>query len=276
MNWAVNRRYVSGGGEFGGNSAESEHDLATMVKDFCEIGSTGADSWYSSDSDSSFSDLAFLSDNISLYNTLDQYESDLILVVNSLILSLSKSSQIRKSDTCNASCIRYSLVQLLQSSGYDAAICATKWHGFGKILGGEHEFIDVITHQNSGSSERYIIDIDFRSHFQIARAIKSYNVLLNSLPPIYVGSTTKLKQFLQVMVEAARYSLEQNSMPLPPWRSLAYLEAKWESPCERIINLLDGSNINITHEHCFDNREEEAAASVGEIMEEEENARAIG
>ncbi|CAI9770517.1 unnamed protein product [Fraxinus pennsylvanica] len=238
--WLHRRNGSIIGGEFAGNSAESEHDLATMVKDFCEIGSAGADSWYSSDSDSSFSDLAFLSDKISLHkHTLDQYESDLILVVNSLILSLSNSRDIRKSDACNASTIRYSLVKLLQSSGYDAAICATKWHGLGNIPGGEHEFIDVIfTHQNSGCSERCIIDIDFRSHFQIARAIKSYNVLLNSLPSIYVGSTTKLKQFLQIMVEAARYSLEQNSMPLPPWRSLAYLEAKWESPCERIVNLL--------------------------------------
>lgn len=62
----------------------------------------------------------------------DQYESDLILVVNSLILSLSKSS-----DTFNASSIQYSLVKLLQSSGYDAAVCETKWHGFGKIPGGK-------------------------------------------------------------------------------------------------------------------------------------------
>lgn len=58
------------------------------------------------------------------------------------------------------------------------------------ITAGEHEFVDVITHENSGHSEQYIINIDFRSHFQIARAIKSYNVLLNSIPSIYVGTTT--------------------------------------------------------------------------------------
>lgn len=44
---------------------------------------------------------------------------------------------------------------------------------------------------------------------------------------------TRLKQFLEVMVEAAKSSLKQNSMPLPPWRSYAYLQAKWGSPYKR-------------------------------------------
>jgi hypothetical protein len=35
------------------------------------------------------------------------------------------------------------------------------------------------------------------------------------------------------MVDAAKWSLKQNSMPLPPWRSLSYLQAKWQSKYER-------------------------------------------
>lgn len=115
---------------------------------------------------------------------------------------------------------------------------------------GEHEFIDVIAHNNSGVSERYIIDIDFRSHFQIARAVKPYNVVLSSVPAIYVGTMTKLKQLLRIMVEAVRYSLKQNSMPLPPWRSLPYLEAKWESPSQRIVTLHVGASSS-SHQHCI-------------------------
>lgn len=91
----------------------------------------------------------------------------------------------------------------------------------------------MINHTNTGSSERLIIDIDFQSHFEIARAVDSYEHILKSLPVVYVGSLTRLKQFLQVMVEAAKSSLKQNSMPLPPWRSLAYLQAKWHSPYQR-------------------------------------------
>ena len=81
--------------------------------------------------------------------------------------------------------------------------------------------------------ERLIIDIDFRSHFEIARAVDSYGTLLDSLPVVYVGTLPRLKQFLNVMVDAGKWSLKQNSMPLPPWRSLAYLQANWHSKYER-------------------------------------------
>ena len=100
----------------------------------------------------------------------------------------------------------------------------------------------MVNYKDNGSTERLIIDIDFRSHFEIARAVESYDRILSSLPVIYVGSLTKLKQFLQVMVEAARSSLKQNSMPLPPWRSLDYLEAKWQSSYQRQFNP-DGESI---------------------------------
>lgn len=104
----------------------------------------------------------------------------------------------------------------------------------------------MINHNSTGTTERLIIDIDFRSHFEIARAVDSYDRILNSLPVAYAGSFTRLKQFLQIMVEAAKSSLKQNSMPLPPWRSLAYLQAKWQSPYQRHFNP-DEPNISKTN-----------------------------
>lgn len=101
---------------------------------------------------------------------------------------------------------------------------------------GEHEYIDVAANSKIGNLDHLIIDIDFRSHFEIARAVDCYSRILNHLPVVYVGSLARLKQFLPFMVEAARSSLNRNSMPLPPWRSLAYLQAKWESPCQRVLN----------------------------------------
>ncbi|XP_055832654.1 uncharacterized protein LOC129901484 [Solanum dulcamara] len=259
---------VDGGGGGGGNwlnrgdgvgsdgcySHESEPDLAAMVSDFLESNSSGAESRYSSDNDSGYSDLALLADRISLYKkSVDQYESDLTMVVHSLILSMTESSCIGKPKTCNASCIRSYLVKLLQSCGYNADMCATKWQGCGKIPGGEHEYIEVISHGKDGCSERYIIDLDFRSHFEIARAVKSYNVVSSCLPPVYVGTVKKLKLYLQAMVEAAKCSLKQNSMPLPPWRSLAYLEAKWELSNQRVVQVQSSiSSSNSSHRHCTD------------------------
>ncbi|XP_057511146.1 uncharacterized protein LOC130793463 [Actinidia eriantha] len=224
----------SGGGG-GGFSCESEHDLAVMVSDFLEDDSGGTDSRYSSDSDSGFCDLTHLAQNISFCkHSVNQYESDLLSVVNSLMQSINGTDlHFAKSAPCNAGCIRFSLVKLLRLSGYDAAVCTSKWQACRKVPGGDHEYIDVVSYKQTGGSERLIIDIDFRSHFEIARAVESYDRILNSLPVVFVGSLTKLKQFLQVMVEATRSSLKQNSMPLPPWRSLVYLQAKWLSPYDR-------------------------------------------
>lgn len=112
-----------------------------------------------------------------------------------------------------------------------------------KICAGDYEYIDVINH-NSENPERVIIDLDFRSHFEIARAVESYDKILKSLPVVYVGSLPKLKQLLQVMVEAARSSLKQNSMPLPPWRSLAYLQKKWHSPYQRHFYHTEQSDVD--------------------------------
>jgi len=69
-------------------------------------------------------------------NSVDRYESDLTMVVHSLILSMTESFHIGKPETCNASCIRSYLVKLLQSCGFNADMCATKWQGCGKIPGG--------------------------------------------------------------------------------------------------------------------------------------------
>ncbi|KAK4579159.1 hypothetical protein RGQ29_029013 [Quercus rubra] len=248
-----------GGGQIVGGglslSQESEHDLALMVSDFLENGSGGTESWCSSDSDSGLSDLSLLADKIPFCKiSVPQYESDLMSVVNSLILSMNDTDlHYVNSGACNASCIRFSLVKLLRRSGYDAAVCATKWQGSGKVPGGDHEYIDVINHNSTGTSERLIIDIDFRSHFEIARAVDSYDRILNSLPVVYAGSLTRLKQFLQIMVDAAKSSLKQNSMPLPPWRSLAYLQAKWQSPYQRHFNPEDpniGKTNFVDHNQC--------------------------
>ncbi|XP_057523766.1 uncharacterized protein LOC130803602 isoform X2 [Amaranthus tricolor] len=247
------RNIAVGSGPGGGGerkySHESEHDLAVMVSDFLEnTGSYGADSWCSSDRESGFSDLHHLADKIS-------YESDLQAVVQCLLLSMGGTDfQLVKTGICNGSCIRYALAKLLKSSGYNASVCVSKWQGCNKVPGGDHEYIEVVNYLNDGSMEHVIIDIDFRSHFEIARAVESYDKILKSLPVAFVGSLTKLKQFLQVMAEAASVSLKQNSMPLPPWRSLAYLQAKWHSP-DQIRTTPEEHTINCSsitsHKQCY-------------------------
>ncbi|EPS62623.1 hypothetical protein M569_12167, partial [Genlisea aurea] len=173
----------------------------------------------------------------------DESEAALSSLVNSLILSMdendlhpSSSSSSSPESPCNAAsigCMRFHLVKLMRLSGYDAGVCTSRWHGRGNVPGGDHEYIDVVMRRKDGGEERVIVELDFRSHFEIARAVESYDVILKSLPATFVGSYLKLKEFLEAMAEAGRCSLRLNSMTLPPWRSLAYLQAKWDSAYTR-------------------------------------------
>uniref|UniRef100_A0A453GW38 Plant-specific domain TIGR01615 family protein n=1 Tax=Aegilops tauschii subsp. strangulata TaxID=200361 RepID=A0A453GW38_AEGTS len=224
-----------GGSQHG--SHESDMDLAMLVSDFLEGGGGGGDDSHgSSDGEpGGLHDLAHLADKISMYKQAgDEKENELLSVVHSLLFSIHETElQDFVRGQCTGSCIRHLLVKLLRYSGYDAAVCVSKWQGFDKIPGGDHEYIDVIIDNDLTGPERLIIDIDFRSHFEIARAVDPYGTLLDSLPVVYVGTLPRLKQFLNVMVDAAKWSLKQNSMPLPPWRSLSYLQMKWHSKYER-------------------------------------------
>lgn len=244
-----------------GMSHESEHDLAVLVSEFLEDGSSGTEySWYSSDSESGLSDLHHLVERIMFWKkNVEQHESDLLATVHSHIVSMKENEvQVVSGGQCSASCIRRSLVNLLRTSGFDAAICTSKWQGDRKLPGGDHEYIDVIVNSSNGVSERLIIEMDFRSHFEIARAVESYETVLSYLPVVYVGSLSRLDQFLQIMVEATRWSLKQNSMPFPPWRSLPYLQAKWHSIFERESDINESNpcsepnNKLVEHDQCIE------------------------
>jgi len=77
------------------------------------------------------------------------------------------------------------------------------------------------------------VDVDFQAQFEIARPTQQYEAALKILPAVFVGSASKLKKILEFMSEAAKVSLKQNHMHLPPWRTLDYMSSKWLSIPER-------------------------------------------
>lgn len=92
------------------------------------------------------------------------------------------------------------------------------------VIPGEYEYIDVIT-----NGERLLIDIDFRSEFEIARSTGAYKAILQSLPYIFVGKSDRLGQIVSIVSEAAKQSLKKKGMHFPPWRKAEYMRAKWLS-----------------------------------------------
>lgn len=121
---------------------------------------------------------------------------------------------------------------------------------------GEYEYIDVIV-----EGERLLMDIDFRSEFEIARSTGTYKAILQSLPYIYVGKADRLGQIASIVSEAAKQSLKRKGMHFPPWRKADYMRAKWLSPYTRRTTTIQPQTTNAistattntdTHSDCGD------------------------
>ncbi|KAJ4957232.1 hypothetical protein NE237_014015 [Protea cynaroides] len=120
----------------------------------------------------------------------------------------------------------------LISLGYDASICKSHWEKSISYPAGEYEYIDVIV-----QGDRLLIDIEFRSEFEIARSTKNYRAVLQTLPSIFVGKPDRLQQIVYIVSDAAKQSLKKKGMHFPPWRKAEYMRSKWLSPHTRTLSV---------------------------------------
>lgn len=120
------------------------------------------------------------------------------------------------------------LADSLAALGYNASICKSKWAKTPSFPAGEYDYVDVII-----ESERFLIDIDFISEFEIARSTKAYKLVLQVLPNIFVGKADRLEKIIDTVSESAKQSLNNKGMPFPPWRKADYVKSKWLSPYTR-------------------------------------------
>ncbi|KAK3193660.1 hypothetical protein Dsin_024970 [Dipteronia sinensis] len=129
----------------------------------------------------------------------------------------------RKDDIC-----RKIVSDGLLALGYDTCICKSHWDKTPSYPAGDYEYIDVVI-----EGQRLIIDIDFRSEFEIARSTKTFKSILQALPYIFVGKADRLQKIIAIVSEAAKQSLKKKGMHIPPWRKADYIKAKWLSPHAR-------------------------------------------
>ncbi|KAG0588798.1 hypothetical protein KC19_2G269800 [Ceratodon purpureus] len=130
-------------------------------------------------------------------------------------------------------CLRRQVMKHLRTSGYNAAICKSRWEHVGSFPGGDYEYIDVVF---AGKSERIMVDIEFRAQFEIARPSSSYNAVVQVLPAVFVGKADRLFQIVNIMSDAVKQSLKKSGLDLPPWRKPEYMRAKWFSSYRRTTN----------------------------------------
>lgn len=145
-----------------------------------------------------------------------------ILADTAMIIDKHNKNHKRKDD------LRKIVTDGLQLLGYDSSICKSKWDKCPSFPAGEYEYIDVVV-----EGERLLVDVDFRSEFEIVRSTSAYKAILQLLPYIFVGKPERIGQIVSIVSEAAKLSLKKKGMHFPPWRKAEYMRAKWLSPFTR-------------------------------------------
>ncbi|XP_010245810.1 PREDICTED: uncharacterized protein LOC104589254 [Nelumbo nucifera] len=126
------------------------------------------------------------------------------------------------------------IVMRLRMDGYDASLCKTSWATTCNCPGGDYEYIDIVMEDENGGPLRLIIDIDFKSQFELARPTPTYAQLSDILPSIFVGSEDKLNEIISLLCTAAKQSLKESGLHIPPWRTTSYMQSKWLSECQKV------------------------------------------
>ncbi|KAJ1254570.1 hypothetical protein BS78_K029300 [Paspalum vaginatum] len=118
------------------------------------------------------------------------------------------------------------LVERLRARGFNAGLCRSSWERSSRIPApGTYEYVDVTT--VGSPSSRYIVEVNVAAEFEIARPSGEYQDLVSSLPAVLVARPEALKELAAAMCGAAAESIRGAGMHVPPWRRVAYVQAKW-------------------------------------------------
>ncbi|KAI9113849.1 hypothetical protein K1719_015100 [Acacia pycnantha] len=205
-----------------GSSLEDDQ-LVQMVRDFIESESPSL-----TDSTSSKCRASTHRPQYYILQDILRSETRAEAKVRNYVLNLKRMSG--KRDAKKTSSLRKWLVLKLKMEGLDASLCHTCWATSLGCPAGEYEYVEVnITEGENGSPVRLIVDIDFRSQFELARPTQYYREMTESLPVIFVGTENKLRRIISLLCSAAKQSLRDKGLHVPPWRTTCYMQSKWFS-----------------------------------------------
>ncbi|KAK1323312.1 hypothetical protein QJS10_CPA02g00712 [Acorus calamus] len=214
-------------------SFEEEERLVQMVHDFIEPSSPPPPTTTTSSSSSPHPSLHQLEAIIG--SSTDGEMEVLQRVVKHL-------SEMGSEKTRSSNCVKKKrLMMKLRTNGYDASLCRSSWVSTLDCPSGDYEYIDIVMVGGS-TSTRLIVDIDFKSQFELVRPTRAYTELSNTLPDIFVGNEEKLNRVISLLCSAAQQSLKERGLHVPPWRKATYMKSKWLSCCQKSL-LLSGFQV---------------------------------
>lgn len=135
---------------------------------------------------------------------------------------------------------RRAVMARLRELGYNAGVCKVRWEGSGGLVPGNYEYVDVVAAEEA-EEVRYVVDLSFAEEFRVARASEKYEQLVNRLPEVMVARPEMVRRVVRTVGDAARRSLQQQGMPVPPWRKGRYMMSKWLGPFRRTVNAVPAS-----------------------------------
>ncbi|XP_038900827.1 uncharacterized protein LOC120087891 [Benincasa hispida] len=145
------------------------------------------------------------------------------------------------------------LVMKLKMDGYDSSdLCHTSWVTSMGCPAGDYEYIEMKVKDEYGSRKRVIIDIEFKAQFEVARATEEYKQLTEALPTVFVGSEERVKRIISVLCSAAKQSLKESGLHIPPWRTSTYMHCKWLHRSHSISN--NNNNHKETNNNFINNK----------------------
>ncbi|KAI3460504.1 hypothetical protein Pfo_017167 [Paulownia fortunei] len=215
-------------------SISEDEKLSQIIKDYIESGSTVTDSCFFPPSQPLQVD-----DNpiyFSLQEIMEETPDAETEVYGKILFYLKDMESMEKLNK-----LKKWIVFRLEMDNYEAHLCKTSWSTpFGPPsvfqFRGDYEYVDVVMTDKNGCKEvRLIVDIDFRGQFELARPTPNYQELTNALPSIFVGTEEKLEKLISLICSAAKQSLRERGLHIPPWRKASYMHSKWLSHnCKRV------------------------------------------
>ncbi|XP_040995914.1 uncharacterized protein LOC121242080 [Juglans microcarpa x Juglans regia] len=200
----------------------SEEELLRMVRDFIESESASPISPPSSNTMSHNDQHAYLT----LQEIIRRATKVEVDVLEKILVHVKEMGIAREPTP-----LKKSLVARLKMDGYEASLCKTYSVCTLGRSKGDYEYIDVMVGDSNGDGkpERLIVDMDFRSHFEVARPTPTYKELTDAIPTVFVGTEEKLKKIISLLCQAAKESLKERGLHIPPWRKASYMQSKWLS-----------------------------------------------
>ncbi|PON74534.1 hypothetical protein PanWU01x14_049410 [Parasponia andersonii] len=130
---------------------------------------------------------------------------------------------------CNY-CLRRTVVKILRENGINASSCSSKWRNTKKFLQGSHEYIEVMGSTSSRKKAQkipYLVELEFRDQFEIAKPCHEYRKLLSLLPEYYIGKADCLNAVVRIVCGAAKRSMKEKKIHMGPWRETSFMLMKW-------------------------------------------------